>query len=435
MDKIFITCGFNSSQTYVLVVEQLEELLERVRAKFVPGPADIHIRVCPFPLVDTLINVDFRRRKEGLNVTEKTFSIILEASPAVFLDEKLDFQAPHESYTFENITDEKSGTPIGLRITATIESTELKEAISRAEAFADGFTAYLSYLSRTSIPRPRVIKGFEVTPNKRKGQYIQYYYDWGVPTFSHRVVRDMHVSKVIDAFRNRDAKQLDSAKLSVHWYREGVRAPVLFDKFISFFISIESLNAFLVDYYGLSPEYNKCPSCGRPADFPTLNGVREHIKRANAGEKYWRRIHRLRNDITHGNKRLNDLLNEAIELVPILEKSLLIALDLFFSVEDQEHLDGESLTHDFPLIVQVLMEVSGPDLSLLKGQVPDISVEPSYVSTKRLEVNVYAKAKIPKGYSMESKGVSAKKAGYVADFDLKRLRLEMEWEDLSPSRK
>ncbi len=46
MDNIFITRAFNSSQTYALIVEQLEEFFERVPAKLliVPGLADIYMR-------------------------------------------------------------------------------------------------------------------------------------------------------------------------------------------------------------------------------------------------------------------------------------------------------------------------------------------------------------------------------------------------------
>lgn len=46
MDNVFITRAFNSSQTYALIVEQLEEFFERVPAKLliIAGLADIYVK-------------------------------------------------------------------------------------------------------------------------------------------------------------------------------------------------------------------------------------------------------------------------------------------------------------------------------------------------------------------------------------------------------
>ncbi len=354
------------------------------------------------------------------------FKIALKVSPGVVLGEKVEFQTPSGEYVFRD-NDDKSG----IEITCIISSNKLDDAIEAAESFSDGFLSYLSYLSKTSMGRPHVIKGYDITPNITSGEYIQFYYDWELPSYSPCSVRKYDVDKIIFALRNLPKDVFHSAKRAIHWYREAVHSTTHLDKFISFYIAFESLNPFLRDYYGLDFEYHICknPDCEHKSDFPTLNGMRTHIKNQFPDSNYWRRIRILRNDITHGKVALDEILDEAIELRPIIEECLVKALDLVFKIEGHEFREGISLTSERPVSGNIRIRILGGDLAKLKEEEPDISIE--LINKKRtgrgvIESDILAVGRIASGYDMDLKLVNCKREGFLVEMDLKRFRLNIE---------
>lgn len=359
---------------------------------------------------------------------KNTYRILLQVLPGVILGEEIEFDTPHGKYVFDNIKDHESECVLGLKIVAIIADDSLESAMDRARSFTDGFLLYLSYLSRTSIPRPDIIKGYEITANKQTGEFRQFYYDWQIPSYSSREVETKDIDKIIAAIKN-GSDELRSSRRAIHWYREGVQSSNNLDTFISFFIGLETLNSMLRDRYNLPVEYNKCSGCGKQSGFPTLNGMREHIKTLYPGENYWKRIRNLRNDIIHGEIAFSSILNEAIEMIPIMENSLLKALDLFFGVESHDYNKSEALTNKRPLIGSIIAVISGPNLIFLKEQEPDISAELKDLKTlygRKAEADIHAIGKISSNYSFKIVRIDANMMGYYADLDLKLLQFTTE---------
>lgn len=368
-------------------------------------------------------------RNESRNETSlgpNLFKVVLKVSPGVVLEEEIEFLFPSGQIVFKD-----SENTAEIRITAFLEGNSLDEAIQTAESLADGFLSYLSYLSRTSIGRPNIIKGYEISPKKRTGEYIQFYYDWDVPIYSPRSVRKEDVDKVVLAFRNQSSEVIQRARRAIHWYRDGVRSTDNLDKFISFYIALESLNVFLRDHYGLKVEYHICqnPQCDWKSGFPTLNGMRTHIKNRYPATKYWKRIRTVRNNITHGEVAFSEILEEAIQLLPIIEASLVSALDLVFGIEGYDCKKGLSLSSERESYGSIRFEISGPDLAMLKESEPDITVELTDKKRTRrnfVEFNILAVAKITSGYDIEVKQISRRQEGFLAEIDLKKMRLVTE---------
>lgn len=363
------------------------------------------------------------------SLRQKLFKVVLNVSPGVVLGEDIEFASPSQQFILRDSEDATEN-----QITAIMGSNSLDEAIELAESFADGFLSYLSYLSRTSVRRPNVVKGYEISPNTRAGEYVQFYYDWDIPSYSPRSVRKEDVDKVVLAFRNRSSDVVQRAKRAIHWYRDGVRSQNHLDKFISFSIALESLNPFLRDHYGLEVEYHICrnPECEQRSDFPTLNGMRTHIKNQYPDTNYWKRIRNVRNQITHGEVAFSEILEEAIQLLPIIEDCLVNALDLVFGVEGHEYKAGLSLSSERLSFGRIRTEVSGPDLAMLREREPDISVE--LIDLKRtrrdlVEFNISAVGRIASGYDIELKRIDRKQEEYLSEIDIKRMRLKIEHQE------
>ncbi len=202
------------------------------------------------------------------------------------------------------------------------------------------------------------------------------------------------------------------------------------DKFLSFFIGLETMNSILRKRYGLDVEYLKCPNCKKQSGFPTSNGMREHIKKLYPETKYWKRIRRLRNDITHGEVEFKNILDETLELLPIIENSLLNALDQFFGIEKLEYKMGESLACYRQIVGSIAVTISGPNLEYLKEHEPNISSELRNVKSlkgNKVDADLYSTIRIPEGYSFELKRINLRIMEHFADIDFKRARFKTEF--------
>ncbi|MFW9965013.1 MAG: hypothetical protein ACFFCX_15690 [Candidatus Sifarchaeia archaeon] len=349
--------------------------------------------------------------------TDNTYRIILQVSPGVKIEEEIEVISPKMACRIGNAPTSRDADLIQIAIEITEKTLDAAE--EKAKSFSDGFVEYMSFLSRTGLPRPDVIKGYEITDNKKTGEFIQYYYDWKFPLSSPRTVRDADVAKVFQAMKEYPDESMHSAKRAISWYRDGLDSSLNIDKFLSFFTALESLNGFLREHYNLEVEFPKCSKCGHKRDFPTLNGVRTHIRTVYSDKNYWKPISRLRNEISHGEVAFASLVEDTIEMLPIIETCLMKALDKFFGIENQEHLQGISFTEETPVVGRIITKISGPNLSLLKEDEPDVSVD--LIDLEKLE----AIAKIPQDFDMELTLVSVKKAEFVTEFDFKGLRWKL----------
>lgn len=309
------------------------------------------------------------------------YRIVLAVRPAVALEKPITFKFPEALIVMRNELRPETGAAIGIICRASTHDDSLQQAIAKVERITDGVMSLLSYLGYVGLPPPRVFRGYEITPGKKSGEFIEITRDLPTDTVSFRQIELTHMNKVNEKLRRTGQDSILRIFRALHWYRSGVLAFDIVDKFTSFWIGLETLNPLLREKYNLTIEKVKCPSecskCGTPCQHetvPTQNGVRQLIR--ELFPKQWGKIRNLRVDIIHSKESFSSILPRVKEHLPQVEGALAHALDSIFEIEKRESQPGVSLADSTPLLAKMIFVVRGPDLALLDAKIePELRIK------------------------------------------------------------
>ncbi|MHA2143487.1 MAG: hypothetical protein ACXADD_18575 [Candidatus Thorarchaeota archaeon] len=314
---------------------------------------------------------------------KKVFRVLMTVKPSAILGKARSFEMAIGHFRFEDIIDEEMNVPMGLSITVTLEEEDLQTAISRARGTTDKMLALFSFLSTTSLPELKITKAYDVTPGKKRGEFVQYFYDLPLTTMSIRTINIDEIRKSVTTINKHDESNINRIFRSMHWLRLALQSRDVLERFASLWIGLETINPNLRDHFGLEIEYSTCPKCKHKFS-PILNGVKYLLKDVTNDPKIWKQVRDLRTWTLHGIRDLSEITAKLREMVPKLERVLGHGLCLLVGLKKRKTDDALDLGDPIPSYYISTATVEGPDLKLVDSEItPSFDIDISLIPSDR----------------------------------------------------
>ncbi len=126
---------------------------------------------------------------------------------------------------------------------------------------------------------------------------------------------------------------------AISWLRKGYLERKDVDKFIAFWVGLESINELLCDLFKIPSEERilKCKNCDKLLH-PITAGIKKlFIDEIKIGGEGFKNIKGMRAKLLHGGGPLdNDFVNKIKEYNPIVKKSLIVGLGKLLEMEEKD---------------------------------------------------------------------------------------------------
>jgi hypothetical protein len=267
----------------------------------------------------------------------KEYTVLFSLKPAVRLPPEiesicLNFEEPEnpKRIVISKIEETSFGYKIqsGIYLRVFIRAENLKEAINEAKSLTDEVTSFITLITGVSLDIPIEKLAYEVTSEVEERDFLQVFYNPIPTSISRRTLNHDILLSLIDKFIQVKPNEKDHIARAIQWYRIGSLTPNIFDKFICFWIGLETLNPIFQERFSVKNDPTTCPSCGYQwISTRTVSGLRTFIQtKIPEGKEIYRRIHDLRVTLIHSIERLSTLHKEVSELVPRVAEILFRAI-------------------------------------------------------------------------------------------------------------
>jgi len=206
------------------------------------------------------------------------------------------------------------------------------------------------------------MKAYDVTPRKKSGKFIQYYYELPFTRESERILDSNSLRKSSEVIIGLGVKDNGRVTRALHWFRRATKSTDLLERFTCLWIGLETINLTLCKHYGIEVEYSTCDCCKK--NVPILTGVKKLLKDSGDKNLRWRKISKLRATTLHGSKQLYEIIPSLRETVPSLQDALYTGLILISGLDGSD----ESIRNiGSPLQGRYVSNatIEGPDLQLV----------------------------------------------------------------------
>jgi hypothetical protein len=240
----------------------------------------------------------------------------------------------------------------GLRLEATLETTDIDSAVTIAELAMDRVAPLFAFSSSAEIPVAQIELAYDSTPGALRGDLIRFGYD-GVPESR---IRKIFTSKLLPFFA--DLADLPPSRRSpieraLWWYNLALTQESLANRFSMLWVALECLkNQLATRFTESSLQPALCPECKNQLRCSSCAHDLPPRKRANAGiaklfatipeggARGFRRASDLRNAIEHGGRTYAEGEEDARLLMPMMEAAIPrgIARLLGYTTEHEESL-------------------------------------------------------------------------------------------------
>ena len=316
------------------------------------------------------------------------YIVVLSAKPATRLKKgeviHLTFERPDgkkNEIVIKNLIErDPAGTdiPIGLLFRVKHYAESLDDAVKKAASLADGVVSFMTLATGVGIPVIREELAYDITQDIEDREFLQFFYDLPLKSPSRRDLPPKFFLELMDRIiKNPDREMVGRMRRAVRWYRMGVLATDVFDKFNCFWIGLECLNPLLQRSFQASDDPVHCPNCGHEwVATPTTSGIRQFIFSAfSSGRRLYRRMKNLRVSVMHGKEELVKVFSEARELASstglVLVKAILYLLEIDFPKD----LETNTLSNVVPFKAAIEGTLHGSDVDKLGPQNEDPHLE------------------------------------------------------------
>jgi len=258
---------------------------------------------------------------------------------------------------------EKAGdamVPVGLEFRAEVQAVSIDEAIVRGVGLADGVVSFITLVTGVGNPKVEPTLCYETTEGKSEREFLQYFDDVMIVNPSRKVVSpELLIDRIDRFYKVSEAAVSERITRAVRWYRWGTGTADPFDRFVAYWIGLESLNKPLQERLGVGDDPTKCPKCGNLwVSTATVSGIREFVARFFPKERrLYQRIHSLRNNVIHSKTPLDSLSTEAAELSPKTGEVLVAAVLYLLTIDPPWDFPKETFTNAFPFRVAVMTKL------------------------------------------------------------------------------
>jgi hypothetical protein len=299
-----------------------------------------------------------------------TYRVISRAKPATAFSRpggQLILRFPTVDHGLETVTIrelvEKAGSetvPVGLEFRAEVQAGSIDEGIGRGVGLADGVASFITLATGVGMPKVEPVLCYEITQGKSQREFLQYFDDVIVVNPSRKVLApELLIDRIDRFYKVPDAIVSERIARAVRWYRWGTGTADQFDRFVAYWLGLESLNKPLQERLGVGDDPTKCPECGNEwVPTPTVSGIREFVGRFFAEDKrLYQRMHALRISVMHSKATLDSLSAEVAELTPISGNALLAAILYLISIDPPWDFPTQTITNASPFRIAVVTKL------------------------------------------------------------------------------
>lgn len=281
---------------------------------------------------------------------------------------------------FSDILEEHHGIKTHKHTQIEVELYEdtIDIATQKATNIANFFLGLASFSSGAAISTPKIHIAYETTPNVEDREFIQFFYNFGIPNTAKR---DLDFDK-FNLLLKKDKSFAGNNRLmrAIRWYRTSLLEPDKLNRFSHIWVALESLNPLIKDKFDISSDIEECTNCGYKKSSHTAIGIKYLITNyLDNGESIYKEAVNTRNGVVHGYIQLDQLLTSAEKLIPEIEaalkKAILLLLDI--PIEENESWFKKPLTNLPRLYVRAGCLIHQPNVHELgkEGQHPHFKDE------------------------------------------------------------
>jgi hypothetical protein len=259
-------------------------------------------------------------------------------------------------------TEERHGirVPVGLRIVVELDAPTLDRAVDLAGQESMTIVGVVCFAAGVRYGRPFPVLALQRLETSGHYFWRQYFYSVIPMSASQAVPLDALDLILKRLSRLADEKTKERIALAVRWYTTGIGEADLANRFLSYFIALEAIAPPLSGVFHKSGELAACETCGWKGIIGTAPTAGEKEKRAphRAGMQHilslvgndpelYGRLNRVRNDMFHGLRNLDQMIGAVKEGVPSLEVAVGRGiLTLLAATEDGHEMSAGEPLHD-----------------------------------------------------------------------------------------
>jgi len=176
---------------------------------------------------------------------------------------------------------------------------------------------------------------YDATPNLSKRNYKQIFYipisDRNVVVINEEIFKE--IFHTIN--KNQDARIVRA----ISWLRKGYLEQKFIDKFVAFWIGLESINELLCDFLNITKENRKrkCNKCGNEISSVSLVGIKKlFLEKLKIDNDLFVKMRKARGKLLHGGGPLDDtFIEEVKKYIPLIRKALVMGIGQLLSIKNE----------------------------------------------------------------------------------------------------
>jgi len=289
----------------------------------------------------------------------RQYNILFTLKPAVRLDPKFGdridftFMEPQgkRRIVISKIEETVSGQNIqsGLQFRVFLQAKNIREAEIEANMFADGIVSFITLISGIGLGAPQKKLAYDITPQIKERDFVQIFHLPFKFPISRRNLNVKVLTCLIRKIIESGLKTRERIGRSIQWYRMGSSALHFSDRFMCFWIGLESLNPLLQEKFSIKAT-------------TTISGISTFIqKKIPDGKKIYKKLRKIRVSLIHSLKPLFTLQEEVNEYTAILAEILFRAICYVSEVESWYEIPYQRILYQEPLRIRLEAILIGED--------------------------------------------------------------------------
>lgn len=258
------------------------------------------------------------------------------------------------------------------------ESPELAEVNSKN--FVENVLNLIDFSTSSASNFPLFISIYDATENLANRFFKQIFY----VSLPERNVTQIDKEIFEEVFNKFNKYQDARITRAISWLRKGYLEQGSIDKFVAFWIGLESINELLCNFFKISEEDRKikCNKCGNEISSISSAGVKKlFIDTLNIEIRKFEEIRGARGKLLHGGGPIDNNFAEKIkEYIPVVKKALIKGIGMLLQLDNEiiEKIIGQKsrlYNETIRLVIKAkLVNFNLPDLSEF-GKQPKIDLE------------------------------------------------------------
>lgn len=258
--------------------------------------------------------------------------------PAILPPNKL-VEIPHPGFSLHIAGQVKEGygidMPTGLRLIVELDAPTLDQAVDVAAQISMTFVGLVCFAAGVRYGRPFPVLALQRLEDSSRYLYRQYFYDAIPVSAGHAVPLDALEDILVRLSQMPDGKDKDRIALAVRWYTTGIGEGDLVNRFLSYFIALEAIGPPLSAAFHKTGELATCETCGwegikgtaptkaeKQKRAPHRAGMQHILSLAEGDTGLYSRLCSVRNDMFHGLRNLDQLVDAVRANVRLLETAV-----------------------------------------------------------------------------------------------------------------